>query len=163
MFDFDATGIDPDSKGIGKVLPKRWFDFVVVDFVAKDGTTYPKDGRTKNNDPMVSVLCEVINDDEFAGERLFHTVTFLPAKRPDGQPTPGAGMSVHWLKTIGQPYEGKIKPDSSQWVGAQFSGYVIQDEYKGRIKNKLGEIKPYNAPSKTASSLPNAPGSDLPF
>lgn len=142
MFDFDATGIDPDSKGTSKVLPKGWYDFEIVEFVSKAGDTYPKDGRTKNNDPMVNILCEVINNPEFDGERVFHTVTFLPAKGPDGKPTPGAGMSVHFLKCIGQPFEGKISPDSSQWVGAEFSGYVIQDEYKGKIKNKLGEIKP---------------------
>ncbi len=142
MFDFDATGIDPDAKGTNKVLPKGWYDFEIVEFVSKAGDTYPKDGRTKNNDPMVNILCEVINNEQFNGERVFHTVTFLPAKGIDGKPTPGAGMSVHFLKTIGQPFEGKIQPDSSQWVGAEFSGYVIQDEYKGKIKNKLSEIRP---------------------
>lgn len=143
MFDFDASGIDPDSKGTNKVLPKRWMNFEVVEFVSKAGDTYPKDGRTQNGDPMVNILCEVVDDPEFDGERVFHTVTFLPAKKKDGTATPGAGMSVHFLKTIGQPWEGKIKPDSSQWVGARFMGYVIQDEWKGKIKNKLSEIKLY--------------------
>jgi hypothetical protein len=85
---------------------------------------------------MVNILCQVINNSEFDGERVFHTVTFLKAG------TPGAGMSIHFLKTIGQPFEGKISPDSSQWVGAEFAGYVIQEEYKGRIKNKISEIRP---------------------
>ena len=39
--------------------------------------------------------------------------------------------------------EGRIKPDPMAWVGERFSGYIIQDEYKGRTKNKIGEIKPY--------------------
>ena len=142
-FDYDATGVDPDSKGTSKVLPKGWYDLEIVEFVSKAGDTYPKEGRTKNNDPMVNILCEVFNNDEFEGERVFHTVTFLPAKGADGKPTPGAGMSVHFLKTIGQPFEGKIKPDPMAWVGERFSGYIIQDEYKGRTKNKIGEIKPY--------------------
>jgi hypothetical protein len=87
---------------------------------------------------MVSILCEVIDDtEEFNGERVFHTVTFLPSKNP------GAGMSVHFLKTIGQPWEGNVKVDSSQWVGAKFMGYVVTDEYNGKTKNKLGEIKLY--------------------
>lgn len=142
-FKFDATGIDPDSKGTSKLLPKRWFNFEVVSFISKAGDEYPKDGKTQNGDPMVNILCEVIDDEEFNGERIFHTVTFLPAKRPDGKPTPGAGMSVHFLKTIGQPWEGAYEVDSSQWIGAKFMGYVITDEYKGKTKNKLGEIKLY--------------------
>lgn len=136
MFDFNAMGIDPDSKGTAKVLPKGWYDLEIVEFVSKAGDTYPKDGRTKNNDPMVNILCQVVHNEEFDGERVFHTVTFLPAK------SPGAGMSVHFLKTIGQLYEGQFKVDSSQWVGAEFSAYVIQEEYNGKIKNKIGEIRP---------------------
>lgn len=164
MFDFDATGIDADSKGTNKVLPKGWYDFEIVEFVSKAGDTYPKEGRTKNNDPMVSILCEVVNSDNSNGERIFHTVTFLPAKRPDGQPTPGAGMSVHFLKTIGQPYEGKIKPNPEAWVGARFSGYVIQDEYNGKIKNKLGEIRPIEGEQyKNPEIQKAAKTDDIPF
>lgn len=141
-FRFNATGIDPDAKGTNKILPKRWYDLEIVEFVSKAGDTYPKDGKTQNGDPMVSILCEVINDEEFKGERVFHTVTFFPAKKADGTPTPGAGMAVHFLKSIGQPWEGEYDVDSSQWVGAEFKAYVITDEYKGKTKNKIGEIKP---------------------
>lgn len=138
MFDANLTGIDPDAKGTSKLLPKRWFNFQIADFISKAGDVYPKDGRTKNGDPMVNILCEVIDDtEEFNGERVFHTVTFLPKDNP------GAGMSVHFLKTIGQPWEGNVKVDSSQWVGAKFMGYVITDEYKGKTKNKISEIKLY--------------------
>lgn len=153
MFDFNATGIDADSKGTSKVLPKGWYNLEVVEFVSKAGDTYPKDGRTKNGDPMVNILCEVTDEGEFQGERVFHTVTFLPKGNP------GAGMSVHFLKTIGQPYEGQFKVDSTQWVGAEFMGYVVQEEYKGKVKNKIGEIKPIDI---MAPALKKA-DSDLPF
>lgn len=145
MFPFNATGIDPDSKGTSKVLPKGWYDLRIVEFVSKAGDTYPKEGRTKNNDPMVNILCEVFNHAEFAGERVFHTVTFLKAG------TPGAGMSVHFLKTIGQPFEGQFDVDTSKWVGAEFAGYVIQEEYNGKLKNKIGELKPI---AKKSEGLP---------
>jgi hypothetical protein len=85
---------------------------------------------------MVNILCTVINNEEFNGERVFHTVTFLP------KDSPGAGMSVHFLKSIGQPWEGNVKVDATQWVGAEFAGYVVEDEYKGKKKNKISEIKP---------------------
>lgn len=140
-FDFDATGIDADSKGTNKVLPKGWYDFEIVEFVSKAGDTYPKDGRTKNNDPMVNILCEVINNTEFDGERVFHIVTFLPAKGSDGKPTPGAGMAIHFLKTINQLWEGKFSVDSKAWVGEKFRGYTIEDEYTNKNGDKVKSNK----------------------
>lgn len=144
MFDYDATGVEASSQGQSKLLPKKWFNFQIIPFVTKDGSKeYPLEGYTKEkNYPKVDFLAEVIDDEEFNGERVFHSVTFMP-KETDGKPTPGAGMAIHFLKTIGQPYEGKIKPDAQAWVGSKFMGYAITDEYKGKIKNKLGEIKVY--------------------
>lgn len=137
MFEFDGTGIDADSKGTNVLLPKRWHSFEILNFIAKDGTEYPKDGRTKNNDPMVNFLAEVIDDEEYNGERVFHTVTFLSKERP------GAGISIHFLKTIGEPWEGKFAVNSDNWMGKRFMGFVINEEYKGKTKNKITEIKAY--------------------
>lgn len=136
-FNYDGTGIDPDAKGTSMLLPKRFHNFEILNFVTKDGTEYPKDGKTKNGDPMVNFLCEVVDDEEFNGERVFHTVTFLDPK------SPGAGMSIHFLKTIGEPWENKFDVDSASWVGKRFMGYVINEEYKGRVKNKITDIKLY--------------------
>ena len=158
MFDFNATGIDPDSKGTNKVLPKGWYNFEIVEFVSKAGDTYPKEGRTKNGDPMVNILCQVKDDDEFQGERVFHTVTFLPKGNP------GAGMSVHFLKSIGQPWEGQFKVDSSQWVGSEFRGYVIIDEYNGKKKNKITEIKSLTVDPQVPFVAPGSSKNDeVPF
>ena len=139
MFDYDATGIEPTNQGQQKLLPKRWFSFEIIPFVTKDGSKeYPMEGFTKEkNYPKVDFLAEVIDDEEFNEERIFHSVTFMPKGKD------GAGMAIHFLKTIGQPYEGAIKPDAQAWVGAKFMGYAITDEYKGKTKNKLGEIKLY--------------------
>lgn len=144
MFDYDATGIEASSQGQGKLLPKKWFAFQIIPFVTKDGMKeYPFEGYTKEkNYPKVDFLAEVIDDEEFNGERIFHSVTFMP-KETEGKPTPGAGMAIHFLKTIGQPFEGKLQPDAQAWVGAKFLGYAIEDEYKGKKKNKIGEIKVY--------------------
>lgn len=137
MFTFDSTGIDPDVRGGGsKQLPKRWFDLEVIEFVSKDGKEYPLYGKTKNGDPKVDCLVKVINDPEFSDERIFHTVSFLPKDNK------GAGMAIHFLKTIGQPWEGKFSVVPKNWVGRQFKGYIVQDEYLGKTKNKIGEIKP---------------------
>lgn len=138
-FTFDATGIEPSTQGQAKLLPKKWFAFQIIPFVTKDGTKeYPMEGFTKEAKyPKVDFLAEVIDDEEFNGERIFHTVTFMPKGKD------GSGMAIHFLKTIGQPYEGKIKPDAQAWVGAKFMGYAVTDSYNGKTKNKLGEIKIY--------------------
>jgi len=138
VFEYDATGIEPSSQGQNKMLPKRWFNFEILNFTSKDGVDYPKEGYTKEKKyPKVDFLAEVVDDEEFNGERIFHSVTFMPKGKD------GAGMAIHFLKTIGQPYEGQIKPDCFNWVGKRFTGYVIEDEYNGKKKNKLGEIKLY--------------------
>lgn len=163
MFEFDATGITPSAQGQGKLLPRRWFKFVVLDYTTNDGSkTYPMDGLTKEGKfPKVDVLTEVVDpDQEFNGARVFHTVTFLPATT-NGKPTKGAGMAIHWLKTIGQPYEGKIKPNSKAWIGAEAMGYAIEDDYKGKIKNKWGEIKPILADPQ--APLKKESDEDVPF
>jgi hypothetical protein len=137
MFGFDSTGINPDERGGGKLLPKRWFDLEIIEHVSKDGKTYPMEGYTNEAKyPKVDILVKVINDPEYNDERIFHTVTFMPKDKK------GAGMAIHFLKSIGQPWEGKFQVASNNWVGCQFKGYVITDEYKGKTKNKIGEIKP---------------------
>lgn len=137
MNEYDATGIEPSSQGQAKLLPKQWFTFEIVDFVSKAGDHYPLEGKTKKNGyPKVDFLVEVADEGEYQGERLFHTVTFMPKDKD------GASMAIHFLKTIGQPFEGKFTPDPQAWIGERFLGWPIEDEYNGKIKNKLGEIKP---------------------
>lgn len=156
-FDFDATGIEMDKpKGSfeKKLLSKGWYDLTIVSFNSKDGTVYPKEGYTKDGKfPKVDILVEVTNPPgEWVGSRLFHSVTFKPAQT-DGKPTPGAGMSLHFLKTINQPYEGVLKGlDASEWVGESFRGYVIEEEFMGKKGNKIKQIEPIE--KKTDDSLP---------
>jgi hypothetical protein len=134
--EFDATGIEPTAQGQSKLFPKQWFTFKVIEHTTNDGRTYPLEGFTKEKKyPKVDLLCECIDQGEYFGERVFHTVTFLPKGKD------GSGMSVHWLKTINQPYEGKIEVNPQAWVGEQFMGYPIVDEYQGKKRNKFGEVK----------------------
>lgn len=150
MIDYDTTGIDttkPSGSFEKKLLPKGNYNLEIIEFMSKSGEMYPKEGTTKNGDPKVDILVQVTTAGEFEGERLFHSVTFMPKDKP------GAGMAVHFLKTIGQPYEGKIKVDPTQWVGAEFQGYVIQDEYQGKKGNKIKGVEPI-AEAKKDDSLP---------
>lgn len=144
MFKANSTGIDPDATVQGKLLPKGWYTFEVVQFTSKAGDSYPLECKSSKGDPQVNVMLQVVDDPENNGNRVFHTVTFLP-KEKNGKPTPGAGMWVHWLKTIDEPWEGEVEVMPGEWIGKKFKGYAIEDEYNGKKKNKLGEIKPLAA------------------
>lgn len=149
--EFDATGIEPSTGGQGKVLPKGWYNFEIITYTTNDGSkTYPMDGFTKEAKyPKVDLLLQVIDNPQWQDCKVFHTVTFMPKDKG------GAGMAIHFLKTIGQPFEGKLDIDSQNWVGSKLQGYAITDEYKGKVKNKLGEIKGYVAEgSSKGDSVP---------
>lgn len=135
-FDFDGTGIVVEDKQfVKKLMPKGSYNYEIVGFVSKAGDTYPKEGKTKNGDMKVDFLAEV-SDGEFKGERVFHSVTFLPKDKS------GAGMAIHFLKTINQDWEGKFTVDPNSWIGERFKGYTVEDEYQGRKSNKIKGVEP---------------------
>lgn len=148
-FDFDGRGIIVEDKQfVKKLMPKGNYDYEIVEFVSKAGDSYPKEGKTKNGDPKVDFLAQVITPGEFEGERVFHSVAFLPKDKN------GAGMAIHFLKTIGQPWEGKFKVDPQAWIGERFRGYTVQDEYNGQKNNKIKGIEPIGVPTIGDSGLP---------
>lgn len=151
--EFDATGIEPSTGGKSKVLPKGWYNFEIITYTTNDGSkTYPMYGFTKENKyQKVDLLLQVIDNPQWQDCKVFHTVTFMPKGKE------GAGMAIHFLKTIGEPYEGKLDYHSEDWIGKKLQGYAITDEYKGKVKNKLGEIKGYEktqTEQKSNDSLP---------
>ncbi len=118
----------PTAGGNFKLLPAGEYELQITDF---------KEGKTKNQDPIVNVKCEVINNPEWNGTNIFHNVSFLPKDKP------GAGMASHFLKTINQPHEGAIEVDPSEWVGEKFKAKVGEREYtkKDGTQAKTNEIK----------------------
>lgn len=117
---YDATGIDPDAVGFA-LLPDGKYTLKITKATEK---------ASKNGNLMASLECEVINNQEFNGRKVFHNVTFLaPSEK-------GAGMAIHFLKTISQPWEGKIEIDIPAWEGAQFIALIGKDTY---FSNKTGK------------------------
>lgn len=145
-FDYNATGVEVNMGNFEKkLLPKGMYHFEVIEFVSKDGKAYPLEGKSKAGDPQVSLLVQVTDSGEYEGERIFHTVTFMP------KDSKGAGIAVSFLKEIGQPWEGKVAVNPSEWVGAEFMGYVVEDEYQGKKKNKITQVL---AMAKASDPLP---------
>ena len=117
----------PPTEGFS-LLPDGPYDFQITDI---------KEKTTKNGDPMVNVTCEVINSSEYNGKKVFMNVNFLQTGKP------GAGMSTHFLKSIGQPWEGAVTVDPDNWVGEQFKARVETREYvkTDKTKGKANDIK----------------------
>lgn len=100
-----------------------------------------KEGNPKvsgKGDPMVSVLCE-INEGEFLGSTLWHNVTFM-GKDETGKPKKGAGMAVHFLKVIGQPWEDDFEYDSDNWPGKVFRANLKVTTFNGNVRNEIGYL-----------------------
>lgn len=102
-----------------------------------------KQSRSRNNDPMIEVQC-VIDQEESRGRRLWHRVTFI------GEGRPGAGIAVHFLKTIGEPFDihndFKVKPGN--WIGRRFIATIINEKYvnpetrEERVSNVIKGVEP---------------------
>jgi hypothetical protein len=112
-----------------------------------------KPGKSKAGDNMVETHL-VVDDGDSKGRHVWNRVTFIS----DGKP--GAGIAVHFLKTIGQPYETdknfKVKP--ADWVGRRFIATIANESYtplngETRIQNVVKGVEPV----ATGSSLTNLP------
>lgn len=101
---------------------------------------------TRNNDTMVETHC-VIDQDESRGRHIWHRVAFIQHGKP------GAGIAVHFLKTIGEPFDinadFNVKPTS--WLGKRFLATVVNDRYinpktnEENITNKITGVEPVPA------------------
>lgn len=122
---YDATGVE-SMKGFDPFPPGE-YDLVIKNTEEK---------TTEKGFPMVNVTCEVAAG-EYEGRKLFHNVVFLPPKNDDGTPRKGAGISLHFLHAIGEPYEGEFETDPVLWIGRKFTAQVMIEEYNGVKRNKV--------------------------
>ena|ERR1041385_4688876 len=130
-YSYDSTGIDPDKKGGGKLVPEGWHLWRIK----KAEPTKSKSGNF-----MVKLECEIINNIDLMGKTLPHWVTFLPKDKQ------GAGIAIHFLKVIGQPWEGKFNVVVADWVGGEFRGrtedqpFTSQKDGKEYTSSKIVEV-----------------------
>lgn len=111
---FSHDAAEPTTGG-GVLLPEGPYELVITDV---------KEQKSKAGDPQVNVTCEVMNNPEFNGARVYHNVTFLPKDKK------GAGMASHFLKCINQPYQGPIEVDPEAWKGEKFQAIINHRAYK---------------------------------
>ena len=124
-FKYDANGVDA-SGGFPIIEKPGWYPFRIV---------AATEGQSKNGDYQVTVDA-VCLDSRWKDYSVRHWVTFLPKSQK------GAGMALHFLKCIGEPYEGVLNVEPLEWERKTFMGKVEVGEYLGKKNNKFAEISP---------------------
>ncbi len=122
---YDATNVDA-SGGFPIIEKPGWYPFRVITAT---------EGKSKNGAYQVTVDAACL-DPKWKDYGVRHWVTFLP------EDNKGAGMAIHWLKCIGEPYEGKIDIEPMEWERKTFMGKVEISEYQGKKNNKFSEVSP---------------------
>lgn len=135
---YDATGIDPDARTF-ELLPDGNYTLKIVK---------AEETKSKAGNLMAKVECEVVNNLDFNGRKVFHNVTFLDPKEK------GAGMAIHFLKTIAQPWEGKIEIDIPRWEGATFLAKVGKSSYVSQKTGKTVDRNEIKAVDKDPDFIP---------
>lgn len=136
MFTHDAAA--PTEGGGFSLLPAGTYELVI---------TKVEEKKTKDQHPMVNVTCEVKNNEEHNGSKVFHNVSFLPKDKP------GSGMSTHFLKCINQPWEGAISVNPDDWVGEEFKAKIVQEDFTYTKGPKEGQTKKVNAIKEVMESV----------
>lgn len=155
---YNSDGIDPDKPAF-TLIPEGPHVFQI-----KKAT--PK--QSAKGYFMVECECEIINNMDLMGKTVKHYVTFLPKTKPDGSVNNAAGIAVHFLKVIGQPWEGQFDITASDWEGGQFLGQVKHEPYVS-TKGKNAGKEFMSAKIAGVDYLPEPAGSgkksesDIPF
>lgn len=94
-----------------------------------------------------------VHDGQYKGRSIkYHRVTFIP------EDCDGAGMAVHFLKCIGEPWENKYEVNHMHWRGKLLKAKVIEEEYNGYVNNKIVFVNPvedYDAFKKSHAGIEN--------
>lgn len=105
-----------------------------------------EEGMTAKGDQKITVDFSVA-EGLFKGKQIrFHTVTFMADKSK-----PGAGMSKHFLKTIGEPFEGDIQVSANNWVGKILKARIVHEpgSIAGQIFARVKAISPFDGKLET--------------
>lgn len=109
-----------DEGGVPEKPAQGFYTFQITNYKERD-----KEGNflsTKNGDPKVGVICEIVNESKEEGKSVFHNVIFY---LPDSPGIKGIGITRKFLKCINEPWEGDLKPNLDSWIGKRFQAELI--------------------------------------
>lgn len=141
---YDLKASAHDTGAVKEKVPTGFYTFQISNYKEKD-----KEGNwleTAKGDPKIYVICEVVGSANDDGKEMLNTVIFY---RPDSPSIKGIGMTRHFLKCIGEPYEGDLEPEPSRWIGRRFSAEVVKN---GEYLNLVDLIPADDDPAVAAKS-----------
>ena len=125
---YDATGIEPSAGP--DAFPAGVYHLAIIEAVEEVIKSGDNAGR-----PKVTVAFRVVAGPHAGRHVKFYTVCFLPKEAK------GAGMALHFLKTIGEPYEGKFSYDEDRWIGKIVKASVtVEEDRQQRKWNRVSQI-----------------------
>lgn len=94
-------------------------------------------GKSKSTGvDMVTATMKVVD-----GEARGRMVKYYVMLHPEGHPS--VGMTLHFLKTIGEPYEGEFEVNEARWVGKHLIGTVEWENFNGSPTSKVKKVRPW--------------------
>ena len=129
-FAYNGTGIKVNEGP--KQIPEA--DYILRIIKAEPGVT-------KKGDDRVSVDVEIVEGDFRFETVKFHQVTFFRNKEAKA-----AGMAIHFLKSIGEPWEGDFQVDERNWIGKKFLGHIAPEmcdygKHKGKVFPRIKYVE----------------------
>lgn len=137
MFDYNTDGIKESN-----FTPLPQGDYILEIQSAVEGTT-------KNGDQKVTVDYTVAEGPHKGKEIKFHTVTFF-----SDTSKPGAGMSKHFLKSIGEPFEGNIQVSANNWLGKILKAKIIHESgsMPGQVFARVKSVSSFDGKLEVSDS-----------
>ncbi len=155
-YKYDSSGIDSEQSGGWQLLPEGDYTFRITD---------PEERESANGDYQVQLDAVVVEPKEWEKIEVRHWVTFFKDKN-----NKGAGISIAFLRAIGQPWEGPIKIEPEKWVGKRFRAHVTQSTYTAKdgtakTNNKIKWLLERDHTAELAAETTPAPvaSEDVPF
>ena len=138
-----------DEGAIREKAPQGFFTFEITDYKEKD-----RNGRwyeTKNGDPKILAICEIVDSNGHDGKTAIHNVIFYS---PDSPGVKGIGMTRHFLKCIEEPSEGDLDANPGSWIGKRFQAECIhRDGYANLVDiQSTTQVKPQAADSPSGGA-----------
>lgn len=143
-FTYDSTGLD--QMRTNEAIPEGSY-ILEIEFA--------EEKISSKGDPMVVVDFKVAGG-TYKGKKIrYHHVTFLGKDPTTNKFKPGAGFALHFVKTIGEPWEGEFDVTPLRWVGKQLAAKVIQEkDSMGIARNKIQFVSPVEGKKIEDEALP---------
>lgn len=128
---YNSAGLDSDTTYPVAPAAQYWLTIKSVTDT-KNGEQW----KTKNGDDYVSVECEIDDAGDWLGHKIWYGVWFAEDKS-----RPGAGMAIHFLKCLGEPWENEFEIDTDNWIGKRFKAMLkIGKDQNNKPKNEVAYV-----------------------